>query len=166
MSLFCRLNIMMENIIEIIEIFLLSAVPIIEQKGSIALGLYYELDIPLIYFITWIGAILPSPFILLFIPKVFEILKKFKYLGKLVSWYENRAMKKGSNIVKYEMLGLLLFVAFPIPGTGVWTGSAVASLIGLDFKKSLVTVTIGAAICGIILTLAYNGAITFVPGIK
>ena len=130
----------MEEIKIIIQAILLSAVPILEQKAAIPFALTMNLTDIEAYIYTLIGAMLPAPFILRFIPIIFEYMKKIKGLGKLVHWYEKRAFKQGKNIVKYELLGLLLFVAFPIPGTGVWTGSAVAALLGLDFKKSLGTV--------------------------
>lgn len=158
----------MEKVIKIIETILLSAVPILEQKFSILFALNQHVffiadkvaltDVEA-YIYTLIGALIPAPLILLFIPAIFGFLKKYQKLGKLVTWYEKRALKKGKNIVKYELLGLFIFVAIPLPGTGVWTGSAVAALLGLDFKKSLFTVILGAITCGIILMFVYKGFI-------
>lgn len=145
--------------LQLLWIMVLSAVPVLEQKVAIpmAIGLGYS-DI-IAYTITLVGALLPAPIILLFIPKVFEFMRRFDKLGKLVDWYERGAMKRGKNIVKYELLGLFLFVAFPLPLTGVWTGSAVAALLKLDFKKAFPTVILGAMVCGLIILLIVKGAL-------
>lgn len=143
--------------IQLLWIMLLSAVPILEQKAAIPLALSLGYSDMTTYVVTLIGALLPAPFILLFIPKLFEFLRKHERLGKLVDWYETGAMKRGKNIVKYELLGLFIFVAIPLPLTGVWTGSAVAALLDLSFKKSLLTVIIGAMVCGMILMLVFKG---------
>ncbi|PKM67404.1 MAG: ligand-binding protein SH3 [Firmicutes bacterium HGW-Firmicutes-2] len=145
---------------ELLWIMVLSAVPVLEQKAAIPLALSLGYSDVLVYFVTLIGAIIPAPFIMLFIPKVFEFLKRFDKLGRLVEWYEKSAMKRGKNIVKYELLGLLMFVAFPLPLTGVWTGSAVAAMLKLDFKKAFPTVILGAMICGLILMLVFKGAVS------
>lgn len=140
----------MNQLVNYLYVFILSAIPILEQKASIPLGMRLGLNNANLYVVTLIGAVLPAPFILLFMPKIFEICKKIKLIAPIFEWYENRAMKKGSNIVKYELLGLFIFVAIPLPGTGVWTGSTVAAFLKLDFKKAFVTVILGAAVCGII----------------
>jgi uncharacterized membrane protein len=156
----------MDYFLKILESIILSAIPIIEQKAAIPFAVSHkiffsasELSLSYLeaYIYTLLGALIPAPLILKFIPYVFEFLKKHHKFKKIVEWYEERAMRKGKNIVKYEYLGLLLFVAIPLPGTGVWTGSAVASLLKLDFKKSVATVFLGAAICGIIVLLVTKG---------
>ncbi len=145
---------------ELLWIMVLSAVPVLEQKAAIPLGLGLGYSEMTTYIVTLIGAILPAPFILLFIPKVFEFMRRFEKLGKIVDWYEKKgAMKRGKNIVKYELIGLLMFVAFPLPLTGVWTGSAVAALLKLDFKKAFPTVIVGAVFCGLIIMMIVKGFI-------
>ncbi len=146
-------------------ILILSATPIIEQKGAIPYALLHGYSNAEAYIMTLLGAIAPSIFILLFLPKVFAFMKEHNILVSFVEWYEKRALDKGSNIVKYELLGLLMFVAIPLPGTGVWTGSAVAGIIGLDFKRAFPTVVLGAAICGLLIVLAVNGVL-MIPFMK
>ncbi len=138
-------------------IILVSALPVLEQKFAIGYALANGYSNVSAFLLTLVGALIPSPLILLFLPKVFLLMRKKNIMVKFVDWYENKALKRGKNIIKYELLGLLLFVAIPLPLTGIWTGSAVAAFIGLDFKKSFVTVVLGAIICGIILLLVYNG---------
>lgn len=138
-------------------IMILSAVPILEQKAAIPAGLalgYPELTT---YMVTLVGALIPAPFIILFLPMIFEFMRRFKKLEKLVNWYEASAMKRGKNIVRYELVGLFMFVAIPLPMTGVWTGSAVAAFLKLDFRKAFPTVILGAAACGAIIMLVAKG---------
>lgn len=145
--------------LQLLWIMVLSAVPILEQKAAIPMAIGLDYSIMTSYIVTLIGAIIPAPFILLFIPKVFQIMRRFEKLGKLVDWYERGAMKRGKNIVKYELLGLFIFVAIPLPLTGVWTGSAVAALLKLDFKKAFPTVIVGAMVCGLIIMLIVQGVL-------
>lgn len=142
---------------QLLWVMILAAVPVLEQKAAIPMALalgYPELTA---YMVTLVGALIPAPFIILFLPKIFDFLRRFDKLGKLVDWYESNAMKRGKNIVNYELLGLLMFVAIPLPLTGVWTGSAVAGFLKLDFKKAFPTVILGAAICGLIIMLVAKG---------
>lgn len=144
---------------DLLKVLIMSAIPVLEQKAAIPFAIWSGYSDTTAYFVTWLGAVLPAPLILLFIPKVFEIMRRFPKLAKIVDWYEHGAMKRGKNIVKYELLGLFFFVAFPLPLTGVWTGSAVAALLKLDFKKALPVVVLGAAVCGLIILLAVNGVL-------
>lgn len=141
---------------------LISAVPILEQKAAIPYGVIQGIGFWEVYFLTLVGAILPSPFIIVFVNKIFELLKKVSWMRPMIEWIESRTMKKGKNIVRYELFGLFLFVAIPIPGTGVWTGSLAAALLHLEFKKAIVTVFFGAAVSGLIIAiLSYGVGILF-----
>jgi uncharacterized membrane protein len=149
------------KIMRMVVATVISAIPVLEQKAGIPISMgALNLGGIVTYIFTLIGAVLPAPLILFFMPKLFNLLKRHRFLGKFVIWYENRAIKKGKNIVKYELLGLFFFVAIPLPLTGVWTGTTVAALLNLDTKKSLITVLLGAAVCGIIIMLVYKGAIS------
>jgi len=141
---------------------IISAIPILEQKAAIPYGIIQGIGFWEVYILTLIGAILPCPIIILFVNKSFEILKRVSWIRPVVEWIERRTMKKSKNIVKYELLGLFLFVAIPLPGTGVWTGSLAASLLHLEFKKAFLTVSTGAAVSGLIIAvLSYGVGILF-----
>ena len=142
---------------QLIWIMILSAVPILEQKAAIPMAMALGYTDATTYFATLAGALIPAPFIILFLPKVFDFLRRFKGLDRIVDWYEANALKRGKNIVTYELLGLFLFVAIPLPMTGVWTGSAVAGFLKLDFRKAFPTVILGAAACGGIIMLVAKG---------
>lgn len=144
--------------LSIIELMIVSATPLIEQRGAVPLAALSDYSVGNAYFYTLLGAIIPAPFILFFMPKVLELLKKVKFLGKLAYWYENKALKKSKKVKdNYKYLSIFLFVAIPLPGTGVWTGSTIAALLGFDFKKSLVAVTLGAALAGVFMLMISYG---------
>ena len=96
---------------------------------------------------------LPIPFILLFIRKIFNILKRFKKIGSVIIKLEEKSLSKADNVRKYKLWGLFLFVAIPLPGTGGWTGALLASLLHLDKKKSFGVIALGVFIAGLIMTV-------------
>ena len=104
---------------------------------------------------------LPVPFILLFLRWFLEIMKKTRLLGGIARWLERKADKNKDKVDKYGFWGLTLLVAIPLPGTGAWTGSLVASLMRINFWKALLACFIGVLIAGVIITLAAYGAVGF-----
>ena len=149
----------MQNLIEVIRsnfsnqvaLIIISMLPLIELKGSIPIGLAMGLKPFQTYIYSIIGSIVPSIFILMWIMPVFDYMKKKDSLKKIVAWAEKKAKKKEGNIKKYEYLGLFLFVAIPLPGTGIWMGSLIASILGLKKMKSFLTISVGNVIAGIII---------------
>ncbi|MDD7305566.1 MAG: small multi-drug export protein [Peptoniphilaceae bacterium] len=149
----------MQKLVEIIRnnfskevaLLLISMLPLIELKGSIPIGLMMGISSIKTYLISYLGSTLPALAILLWIMPIFDWMKKNQKLKKYVMWATNKAAKKKSQIEKYEYLGLLLFVAIPLPGTGVWMGSLIASILGLNKLKSFAIIAIGNSIAGIII---------------
>ena len=135
-------------------------IPLLELRGSILVA-GAALKLPLIqtYIVAVIGNMLPIPFILLFIEKIFNLMKKVKYLEKFPNWCERKAMKKSDQIKKYGYWGLFLFVAIPLPGTGAWTGSLLAVLLGLKRGKSLLFILFGVMTAGLIMSLISYGVL-------
>ena len=111
-------------------IFLVSMLPLIELRGGLIIASL--LKVPLV-----------QANILLFIKKIFEFMKKHNIMKKLVYKLEDRAAKKSSGVEKGEFIFLLLFVGIPLPGTGAWTGSLIASLLEFDIKKASLAILIG-----------------------
>ena len=107
--------------------------------------------------ISVIGNILPIPFILLFIKKIFQWLRPTKIMGPIVCKLEDKAMNKSSALDKGEFIGLMLFVGIPLPGTGAWTGSLIAALLGIDIKKASLSILIGVAMATTIVSLVMYG---------
>lgn len=140
-------------------IFLISLLPILELRGGMIAA--YMLGVKLIpaFIICYIGNILPIPFILLFIRKIFKFLKRFKPMRTLIEKIELRSMRKSDKVEKYREWGLLFFVAIPLPGTGGWTGALIAALLDLRIKKSFPIIMLGVLIAGIIMSLAVYGVV-------
>ncbi len=133
-------------------VFLISMIPILELRGALLvagplLGVPVGTAIPLCI----IGNIIPVPFILLLITPVFNWMKGTRRLKPLVDKLEAKAMSKSDKIEKYEFWGLVLFVGIPLPGTGAWTGSLIAALLGIKFKKAFPAVILGICIATVIM---------------
>ena len=138
-------------------VFIVSLMPILECRGGLIVASLLGVDIVEAIPICIIGNFLPIPFILLFIKKIFQWMKKFGPTGKLVTKLENRAMNKSDALENGEFLGLMLFVGIPLPGTGGWTGSLIAALLDVDFKKALVAEIIGILIATVIMSIVSYG---------
>ena len=153
------INIFGVNAGKIIGIFFISLLPVIELRGSIPIGYYQGLPWYTNMITSIIGNILPVPFILLFVVKVFEFMKKRNIMVNIIEKIEKRAMSRSESIANKEFLGLMLFVAIPFPGTGAWTGALIAALLQFDRKKSFVYIFIGVLIAASLVTLGVYGVI-------
>lgn len=135
-------------------VFIISLMPVLECRlGMFTAIVLLNMNAFVGFIISFLGNILPIPFILLLINWIFELLKKVPVINKLVFWLEDKTLKKRDKIDKYGIWGLLLFVAIPLPGTGGWTGALLASLIHLDKKKSFGVICVGVFIAGLIITV-------------
>ena len=132
-------------------VFIISLMPILELRGGLLAGTLLKVPVQQAIPISIIGNILPIPFILLFIHQIFKWMKKIRIFRGLIEKLEARAMGKSDKIQKYEFLGLMLFVGIPLPGTGAWTGALIASLLGIDIKKSSVAILCGIAMATVIM---------------
>lgn len=136
--------------------FVISMVPILELRGGLVAAALLGIDYVKAVIICIIGNVIPVPFILLLINKVFEFMKKHNICKKLVLKLEEKAMGKSDTIKKYEFIGLVLFVGIPLPGTGAWTGSLIAALMGIKVKKAF-----PAVLLGLLLATAIMSVITY-----
>ena len=135
-------------------VFIISVCPILECRlGMFTAIVLLEMNPFVGFIISFLGNILPIPFILLLINWIFKVLKKVPGINKAIFWLENKTMQKRDKIVKYGIWGLLIFVAIPLPGTGGWTGALLASLLELDKKKSFLVISLGVFIAGVIITV-------------
>lgn len=140
-----------------IVVFIISMIPILELRGGLIVSRLLQVPITTAIPLCIIGNIIPIPFILLFIKKIFQLMKKFRIFRGLIERLENRAMGKSDNIKKYEFWGLVLFVGIPLPGTGAWTGSLIAALLDVDFKKAVLAELLGIAIATVIMSILSYG---------
>lgn len=138
-------------------VFIISMVPILELRGGLLAASVLNIDIVRALWICIIGNIIPVPFILLLVTPVFNWLKKTRTFRPMVEKLENRAMGKSDQIEKYQFWGLVLFVGIPLPGTGAWTGSLIASLLGVKFKKAFPAVLLGIAVASVIMSVVSYG---------
>lgn len=138
---------------------LVSMIPIIELRGGlpfgVALGLPYHLAFPA----AVIGNIIPAPFIIVYIRRIFQLMRRyFPRLNGLVDRMEKKAHLKGQKVRRYQYIGLWLFVAIPLPGTGAWTGSLAAAFLEMRLKKAMPAVVLGVLTAGcIMLALTHVG---------
>lgn len=138
-------------------VFIISMIPILELRGGLIVSKLLEVPITTAIPLCIIGNIIPIPFILLFIKQIFKWMKKIRLFRGLVEKLEAKAMRKSDNIRKYEFWGLVLFVGIPLPGTGAWTGSLIAALLDVDFKKAVLAELLGIAIATVIMSIFSYG---------
>lgn len=177
---------MLETVIDFLKsvpeiwVLLISVIPFIELRGAIpvgaALGLPFYTNLPL----AILGNMLPVPFILLLMPKILDFLARFKFFKPFVEWMRKKADKHRDRVIgdatdsaetgdalpKMKMtkgifIALMLFVGIPLPGTGAWCGSLIASLFNVEKKYSILAVFLGVIISGVIITLASYGVLGF-----
>lgn len=136
-------------------VFGMAMLPIIELKGAIPVGVAMGIPIWATYFIAWAGSCLPAPFIILFIERILQWMSKssVKFFNKTSNWVLKKADKHKGTIEKYGYLGVFIFVAIPLPGTGVWTGSLISAVLGLKPKKAIPLVLLGNAVAGFLMVL-------------
>lgn len=138
-------------------VFVISMVPILELRGGLLAASVLGIDIVQAIWLCVVGNIIPVPFILLLITPIFNWLKRTKTFRPLVERLESKAMGKSAQIEKYQFWGLVLFVGIPLPGTGAWTGSLIASLLGVKFKKAFPAVLLGIAAATVIMSIVSYG---------
>ena len=137
--------------------FLISMVPLVELRLGVPFGTGMGLPWQLCLIICMIGNMIPVPFIFFFARKLLVWGSKKKFIGKFCSFCLNKGEKGGKKLQEKAGKGiyvaLLLFVGIPLPGTGAWTGTLAASILDLDFKKSIISVILGVLLAGIIMTV-------------
>ena len=132
--------------------FLISILPVIELRGAIPVGAAMDLPWLVCALVSIIGNMLPVPLIIIFCRRIFAWMrKKSAWLGKRADWFENRAKEKGAKLYRSELVGLMIFVAIPLPGTGAWTGAIIAAILDIRLKNSLPAIYSGVIIAGILV---------------
>lgn len=138
--------------------FFVSMMPIVELRLGLPLAVGMGMNPWVALFVCLLGNILPVPFIVIFIRRIFKWLrKKSAWLENLVSRMEKKAEKNYSMIQKYELLGLYILVAIPLPGTGAWTGALVAALLEMRLKHCFLAIALGVLTAGIIMLIITYG---------
>ena len=143
---------------KLVMTFLISMVPVVELRGAIPIGVAHGLPFWWAIPVAIIGNLVPVPFIIIFIKKIFAWLRtKSRWLNNLVTRLENRAISKIDTVEKYAFWGLFLFVAIPLPGTGAWTGSLIAAMMDMKVKEAFPSILLGVVTAGVIISFATYG---------
>ena len=142
---------------------IISMVPVIELRGAIPIATANGLNFWIAIVCAIIGNLIPVPFIIIFIRKIFELIRKWsKKIDKIVAKLEDRAHQKSDVVRKYTFWGLVILVAIPLPGTGAWTGALVAAMLEMRLKRAFPAIAVGVVIAGIIVSVVtYGGMIIF-----
>jgi len=138
---------------------LVAMVPVIELRGAIPIGMGMGLEFWTAFFWGVVGNLLPVPFLILFVRRVFAFMKAhWPRLRTLVEKLEERGREKGKALSRYEWLGLLILVAIPLPGTGAWTGCLVAAMLDMRISRAFTAILTGVVVAGIVVSLVSYGA--------
>ena len=142
-----------------IIIFIISMIPILELRGGLLAASPALLNVPILRAIPLCiaGNLLPIPFILLLIEKVLDLMESIPYLDRIALWVREKADKHKGQVETYGFWGLVLFVGIPLPGTGAWTGSLVASLLHMKLRQSIPAILLGIIMATVIMSLLSYG---------
>lgn len=137
---------------------LVSMIPVIELRGGIPFGVGVGLPVWLAYLAAIIGNMLPVPFIVVYIRRIFQWMRRhLPRLNHLVTRLEQKAHLKGRMVTKYKYLGLAIFVAIPLPGTGAWTGALAAAFLDMPLRKALPSIFAGVLVAGVTISILTFG---------
>ncbi len=155
---------------EYIYIFLISMVPLIELRGAVPAAQLMGLPLLPSYVIAVIGNMLPVPVIFFFARRVLEWGADKPVIGGFFSFCLKKGKQGGDKLMQKAggglYVALLLFVGIPLPGTGAWTGTLAASILDMDFKKSVIAVMLGVMLAGVIMAVAGGALATAVSAIS
>ncbi len=132
-------------------IFVLSMLPLIELKGTIPVGIAMGMGLWEVFFWAYLGSCLPIPFIIVFIRDIFKFLKRFEKPKRWINKLEEKTLMRGDHAQRNGLIGLFIFVAIPLPGTGIWTGSLLASLLKFRLKYAWPVIAAGNLVAGVLV---------------
>ena len=148
-------------------VFLVSMVPLIELRGAIPIAVGMGMDLLPAYIISVLGNMIPVPFIYFFARKVLVWGAEKKYIGKFFTFCLEKGERAGQKLTKTAGRGglfvaLLIFVGIPLPGTGAWTGALGASFLNMGFKSTVLSVSLGVVLAGVIMAVASTGVFSII----
>ena len=144
--------------LHLLYIYALAMVPVIELRGAIPMGVSLGVPLRLTMLAAMLGNLTPVPFLILFTRPIFRWMReKSPFLQKLVARLEQKAVSKEKLLRRYELLGLCILVAIPLPGTGAWTGALVASVFNIRMKQAFPVIALGVLIAGILVSVITYG---------
>lgn len=132
--------------------FIVSMLPLVELRGGLIAAALLNISWGKAFLICFLGNMLPIPFILLFLKKIFALLRKIKAFDRFMAFLDRKVEKGSATVNKYKIWGLFILVAIPLPGTGAWTGALVADALDIRIKKSLPAIAAGVVVAGLIIS--------------
>lgn len=145
-----------------LAVTIIAMLPLVELRGAVPLGIAAGLEWYKVLPLAYMGNLIPIPFVLFFGEKLLNWLGTLRPFTGIVTRYRAKLESKKSQITRYARMGLFLFVAIPLPGTGAWTGAALAALLNLPKGKALLSITLGVFTAGIIMQIASSGVLNVV----
>ena len=150
---------------DVVMTMLVSMVPVVELRGGIPYGVAAGLPVWLAYIAAFIGNLIPVPFILVYIRQIFKWIRRhMPKLNRIIDKLEKKAHLKGATMQKYQYLGLAIFIAIPLPGTGAWTGALAAAFLDMRMKKAFPAAVLGVAIAGFLISILTYGVASMFGG--
>ncbi len=138
---------------KLIYIMIISAIPLIEQRGAIPVGIFTGVDPMTVFLASYIGSLIPVPFVFYMFNWIMDLLRSHHWLPWLINIVDNKINKNIDKFEKFKEAALITFIGIPLPTTGVWTGTAIATFLKLDFKKTVFCAMLGAFISAVVITL-------------
>ncbi len=145
---------------KVLAVLVISMLPLVELRAAVPIGTAAGMPWYKVLPIAYIGNLIPIPFVLLFGEKLLDWLSTLKPFEKFATGYKEKLENKKADVLKYERIGLFLFVAVPLPGTGAWSGALIASLLRMPKWKAFFTIALGVAAAGVIMQLASSGVLS------
>ncbi len=143
---------------EFLLTLLVSMVPVIELRGGIPFGVAAGLPVWLALLAAVIGNLLPVPFIIVYIRRIFQWMRRrLPRFGGMIDRLEAKAHLKGQKVQKYQYLGLAIFVAIPLPGTGAWTGALAAAFLDMRLRRAMPSMVAGVVAAGLAVSVITYG---------
>ena len=143
---------------EFLWTLLVSMVPVVELRGGIPFGVAAGLPVWAAYIAAVMGNIIPVPFIIVYIRRIFQWMRrKLPRFNGVVDKLERKAHLKGKTVTKYKYLGLAIFVAIPLPGTGAWTGALAAAFLDMPLRKAVPSIFVGVLAAGVAISILTFG---------
>lgn len=134
-------------------VIIVAALPILELRGAIPIAInLFNLPWYYAFLLAFVGNLLPIPLILLFLSSILQVLNRIGFLKRWLNWFFDYTRRRSKIVERYKRIGLMLFVAIPLPVTGAWTGSLISVLSGLNFKYSFLSISLGVFVAGVIVT--------------
>lgn len=142
-----------------LAVVIISMVPLVELRGAVPLGVAIGMPVYELYPLSILGNMIPIPFLLFFGEKILDWVCTLRPFTKFATAYKNKLVSKTDQVTKYARIGLFLFVAVPLPGTGAWSGALIATILKMPKAKALFSILCGVITAGIIMLLASHGVL-------